>query len=45
MPSSHSRRLHLLLAASDPGGFAARTALRAALALAAAALLQLAFGA
>jgi hypothetical protein len=45
MPSSHSRRLHLLLAASDPGGFAARTALRAALALAAAALLLLAFGA
>jgi len=32
------------LAAADPGGFAARTALRAALALAASALLLLAFG-
>jgi hypothetical protein len=32
------------LAAADPGGFAARTALRASLALAASALLLLAFG-
>jgi uncharacterized membrane protein YccC len=39
-----SRRIPDRLAAADPGGFAARTALRAALALAASALLLLAFG-
>ena len=40
-----SRRLRDRIHAADPGGFAARTALRASLALAAAALLLLAFGA
>jgi uncharacterized membrane protein YccC len=49
VPSSHSRpvlhRLRDHLDAADPGGFAARTALRASLALAAAVLLLLAFGA
>ena len=39
------RRLRDRLEAADPGGFSARTALRAALALAAAALLLVAFGA
>src|SRR3954468_11135107 len=40
-----ARRIRDRIDASDPGGFAGRTALRAALALAAAALLLLAFGA
>src|SRR5204862_274270 len=43
-PASPVAKPRLHLAAADPGGFAARTALRAALALAASALLLLAFG-
>jgi uncharacterized membrane protein YccC len=42
--ASFVRRVHDRLTALDPGGFAARTALRAAVALAASALLLLAFG-
>ena len=43
-PASFVATLRDRLAAADPGGFAARTALRAAVALAASALILLAFG-